>query len=560
MDRRPTSQPDGVLILGAGPTGLTLAISLAAHGIPFQIVDRKAGPSCDSKALALSIASQYGFELLGAGGRLGQHAGHLSRVNIFWEGRRLSSINLKQLDFHLQSFITQPQADTEQELIDLLAEQGHAISWQTKAVAAEQDAEGVSVDFECADGSRHTGRYAYAVGCDGKNSLLRPQIAGDFSGTDYPVYFVVGDYELNWDRPRDQGCYFVYEHTFFIILPVGERGWRVVVRHDGELPAGKPLASEEITDVVTRELGRDIFAGPPSWISRAPFYMRIADRLRNRRLFIAGDAAHLFSPIGGTGMNTGMQDALNLSWKLAYRLKGLAGEALLDTYEPERLEAIRTTAAVTDRSTRLITRLDRDPAMVQPMLPVMRNRRAFRSVLPTMHAGLGASSTQALAAAGGGTPVAGSKQAGDVCLGLGNLLQAIDCHYTDAPAPLTVIAYGNTLQTEADVQQWQGLAALKAAYGPLLQAIGLSRDPDIAWRLEGLLPAVDVQLANDALLRRTGIGQGGLLLVLPNGTIGYSGALADTGALDTWLARYFQRQPKASHGAAPALAEPAAAL
>ena len=549
MATPPHSLPAGVLIIGAGPTGLTLAISLAAHGVPFVIVDRKDGPCVDSKALAVNIASQYAFELLGLGKRLGTRAGHLRKLNVLWQGKRISAVDVGRLDFHLRSFLAQPQADTEQELIDTLAHFGHRVDWRVQVKSVVQDDTGVTVTMEGAEGEEETRRYAYAVGCEGKNSLVRQQIANDFSGVDYPVYFVVGDFALDWDRPRDQGYYYVYEHTFFIILPVGRDGWRVVVRHDGALPQDKPLTSAEITDVVSRELGRNIFMGEASWISRAPFYMRVSDRLQQGRLFIAGDAAHLFSPIGGTGMNTGMQDALNLGWKLAYRTKGLAGDALLATYEAERLEAIRATAAATDRSTRLITRIDRDPAAVQSMMPLMRNRPAFRAALPILHSGLGPSSVQALGEAGG-APMPGSRRAGEYCLGLGEVRGA-----GDTPARLSILAWQPDPLGHPDY--WRALEAITRRYPDATQTIVLVDDAATESELQRCFPALDAAIVNDTARRRSGLGAGGVLMVQPTGIVAYSGALADLDGLRAWLARYLQqaaeRQDSGVHAAQDAV-------
>lgn len=561
MSAHPEHPGPGVLIVGAGPTGLTLAIALASQGVPFQIVDRKSAPSRDSKALALNIAAQYSFELMGLGGRLGGSGCRLDRVNVFWEGRRLSAIDMRRLDFHQRAILTQPQADTERELIGMLASLGHAVRWQTQVLEVSQDAQGIRAVLEASDGTRTNCEHAYAVGCDGKGSLLRQAITPNFTGADYPVHFVVGDYRLNWGRPRNQGYYHVYEDTFFIILPVGDDAWRVVVRRDGEPPANREVASEEITAIVTAKLGSDPFEGPPTWLSRAPFYMRVADRLRHGRFFIAGDAAHLFSPIGGTGMNTGMQDALNLGWKLAFRLRGLAHDGLLDTYEAERLEAIRMTAAVTDRSTRLITRIDRDPSLVANMMPSMRNRPSFRHVLPVVHSGLGASSTQAMAVKGG-SPAPGSRRAGEFCLGLHGLLEDAASHGgPSGDVRLTVVARIHTAD-DHDLSDWRGLAGLVRDAGTVARIVVLTSDAGLARRLGSRAgDAVQVLWANEGMCRKLGVGPDAVIAAYPNGVIGYSGAwrdAQDTQSLRGFLSAYFVGVPGTSRP--PAAFQPSTAL
>jgi 2-polyprenyl-6-methoxyphenol hydroxylase-like FAD-dependent oxidoreductase len=521
-----------ILVVGAGPTGLTLAHSLAAHGADVTVVDHKPGPSRESKALALNVASQYGLELLGLANAVGHSGCHLRRVNLMWEGKRFSAVDLKHLDFHLKSVITQPQAQTERELIEALRLRNVSIHWNTQVTRVDASADGVEVELRSAAGDIAHHRFAYVAGCDGKNSVVRSAMDAKFTGHEYPMYFVVGDYMLTWDAPRDQGYYYIYEDTFFIVLPVGDEYWRVVVKHDGEVPLDGPPRSEEIVSCVSRFMSPELFAGEPTWISRAPFYLRLSDRLRRGRLVLAGDAAHLYSPIGGTGMNTGMQDALNLGWKLAYCATGRGRDGLLDSYEAERLEIIRTTAAMTDRSTRMITRLDRDTAMLAPMLPKLGNRASFRTVLPVVHAGLGVASRQALS--GRGQPAAGSRSAGDLCLGLGSLLAQL--HPTTAqparpPVVLAIMRVDSTSPSEAAAACAAELSALTRSFPDLLRGVLVgAADARIA-ELRATFPSLTALALDAEALRRLGAGPDSLLLVYPDGVIGYSGTWSDASAL-----------------------------
>src|SRR5690606_33838494 len=243
---------------------------------------------------------------------------------IWWRGRRLSRIDFRRASQAFGAFIAQPQAHTERDLLAQLQAKGHDVRWRTHVTAVQPSGDGVQVGWTSASSGCGGGGFAYVVGCDGKHSVVRPAMGASFNEMRYPMHFLLGDFRLRWDHPPNQALYSVWDDTFFIFVPLGADRWRVVLKQDGPLPA-TPLRAAELTQPIVDRLGRDIFNGePPVWLSRAPFYQSVADTLRAGRLLLAGDAAHLFSPIGGTGMNTGMQDALSLAWKLARVMDGRA--------------------------------------------------------------------------------------------------------------------------------------------------------------------------------------------------------------------------------------------
>lgn len=391
MKRTALSLPSRVLIVGAGPTGLALANCLAAHGIGFDIIDRKEQPSRDSKALAINVLTRFQLSLLGMSS-VGAHGHALRRLNVLWNGQRMTAADFGGLDFEFRDLIGQPQAQTEAELIACLASRGGAVRWETSLLHFDIGARGVRTRLERKGGETIEAEYDYVVGCDGKHSVVREHLGITLSGHDYPVHFVLGDYRVNWPLPRGQAYYFVYPDTFFIAVPLSGDEWRIVVKHDGPHDATVGLDPEHIPTCVSRLWGQAVGFSSPSWLSKAPFYLRRASSLGSGRVYICGDAAHLFSPIGGTGMNTGIQDALNLGWKLAYVLRGRApADSLLPTYEAERLPVIEQTARSTDHSTRLICGMAREPAHFGPWLPTMSNRPRLRRELPIAFSGLGVS-------------------------------------------------------------------------------------------------------------------------------------------------------------------------
>ena len=381
------SKSNAILIVGAGPTGLSLANDLARRKVPFKIIDSKSGPSSDSKGLAINISSQYGLRLIGVAPPLGSRGMPISRLNLYWNSTRFSAIDFSHLPTDVDSLITQPQAVTERELIQALESTGNRVHWGCKLTDIRETNNSVVAGYLNADGNFVEESFLFLIGCDGKHSRVRTQLNTAFEGKTYPMHFVLGDFQVEPGLADNQVHYFVYEDTFFIFVPIAKGTWRIVVKYDGELPQ-TPLSSHDISQIIARHFGDQLTLGDPLWISRAPFYNRIADKLSSKRLFIAGDAAHLFSPIGGTGMNTGIQDALNLGWKIAAVYHNISHENLLISYAQERLPAIREAANLSDLSTQLITRQLVDHPVLDKLVPCQRNRQFFKQVAPWLHSGL----------------------------------------------------------------------------------------------------------------------------------------------------------------------------
>jgi 2-polyprenyl-6-methoxyphenol hydroxylase-like FAD-dependent oxidoreductase len=378
---------NAILIVGAGPTGLTLANDLARRKVPFKIIDAKPCPSIDSKGLAINISSQYGFKLIGLNDVIGAGGKTISRLNLYWHGKKYSAINFKHLKSKIRSLITQPQSTTENRLLLALEEAGHKVFWSHKLIDLNEQNHQVQTKISDHQQNIAEEKFLYVVGCDGKYSRTRSHLETTFLGEDYDMHFVLGDFELDLNMSEHEVQYYIYADTFFILIPIAHNTWRIVVKYDGGVPE-QPASANEIRNIIARHFGNDFTLGEPIWISRAPFYNRVAGKLNSDRVFIAGDAAHLFSPLGGTGMNTGIQDALNLGWKLAYVYHGLSRPGLLNSYEKERLPAIQEAAGVSDLSTQLITRKISDHPTLDKLAPLLANRNYLRSVAPYLHSGI----------------------------------------------------------------------------------------------------------------------------------------------------------------------------
>jgi 2-polyprenyl-6-methoxyphenol hydroxylase-like FAD-dependent oxidoreductase len=502
-----------------------LANALAAYGVPFEIVDAKDAPNRDSKALVLNVASLAGLELLGV--RVGARGKPLRRANIFWQGRRLSAVDVSRVDYPNAHMIAQPQHQTEQDLLHALegaTASRSPVAWGTRLTGLTQAADHVSVEGVDAHGTAWRKEYSYVVGCDGKRSVVREALGIDLVGHDYSMHFVLGDFRLNWGAKDDAAYYHVDEDTFFIAVPLGEGQWRLVLKRDGA-PAQIEQSHDLLRRAAQRFLGADVTLGEPLWLSQAPFYERTATGLGTGRVLIAGDAAHLFSPIGGTGMNTGIQDALNLGWKLARVLRG-QGDAsrLLQSYLDERLEAAKGNAVATDRSTRLIARMDRDEASVLPFVPALRRRRILGRVLPMQVSGLTLRyASQAL--------VAGlSRGAGCFSLGF-NELRA---RAREAGMQPNAAAVWVMVLTSSGVSRdlFDHVTSRLQKFSELVHLVAVSEEGDVPSAAD----AVPRVVVSRRCLRRLQPSAGvTLLAVRPDGIVGFAGEVSELDQLSTYL-------------------------
>jgi 2-polyprenyl-6-methoxyphenol hydroxylase-like FAD-dependent oxidoreductase len=526
-------QGDEVLIVGAGPTGLTLAHALLAHGCVPRIVDLKAGPTHDSKALAINLASQYSFRLLGLTRKVGTSAAPIRSLAVFWRSRRLTRLDLGRLGVEPGHFLAQPQADTERELVAALAERGCEVQWKTRVLRCRSQPDGAHALIE-SGGSTREAQFSYIVGCDGPRSLVRRTIEADFSGRDYGMHFVLGDFVLAWDGRDDQAHYFVDEDGFIIVAPVGHGRWRVVVKVDGPLPPGDPDEGA-IERGLARHLPTARAVGRPVWLSHAPFYQRTADRLYRGRLLVAGDAAHLFSPIGGAGMNTGIQDAMNLGWKLALCVERRGSSALLESYASERLEAIRSTAAVTDESTRLICRLER--TVPRCLLPLPESRDFLRWSGPLRHSGLGQT------CAGGfvlPSPVEdGGVRAGGFYLPMVRLLSLV----AGAGGNRGIIVLAELSGAQSSWRPHaEGLEGLRRRFSPLVILVFLVAPLELPAAQQGCTGASLVPV-DDGVRTDLGVRPGCLLVIRPDGILAFTGSLGEVDAVSALLSRYLRPSP-----------------
>ncbi|MGW3094515.1 FAD-dependent monooxygenase [Streptomyces sp. NPDC001102] len=318
-----------VIVVGAGPTGLMLAGELSLNGVSVLVVDRLAEPIRESRALGFSARTIEEFAQRGLISRLGDvdviPFGHFGGVPLDYRVVKGGSYGARGI----------PQARTEAMLAGWIAERGVTVRRGIEVTGLTQDENAVTLHTADGDGAGVlTARYV--VGCDGARSVVRTAAGIDFSGTAPTVELRFADLSGVQLRPRFSGE--PVPGGMVMVLPLGPDRCRVIY-YDRAQPLRTtpgPITFAEVTEAFGRLSGEDISAATPLWVSSTTDVSRQAAQYRSGRVFVAGDAAHIHLPIGAQGMSAGIQDAVNLGWKLALTLKGHTGEQLLDTYHAER--------------------------------------------------------------------------------------------------------------------------------------------------------------------------------------------------------------------------------
>ena len=328
---------DDIVIIGAGPTGLMMACCLRLWGIPARIIDPKPGPLPATRALGVHARTLEAFRQLGIAdeavsrGQIGSH------VHFYVDGKQVQDVPIGRIGQGLSAFpyiLFLDQPITEQLLIDKLHDLGGSVDWHHKAVAVNGD----EVAIERPGGVTEYIAPRYIIGADGSNSVTRQGAGIPLRGNTRDQLFFVADLKVDGDIASDAISVFLCDAGFSAFFPkTGANLWRLVgVTPEGYQPNQDEIQFDEMRDLTMGLLQRDLDLGTPEWISTYRVHHRAADQFSKDSVFLAGDAAHVHSPIGAQGMNTGLLDAHNLAWKLAMVLKGKAGETLLASYDAER--------------------------------------------------------------------------------------------------------------------------------------------------------------------------------------------------------------------------------
>ena len=520
-----------VLIAGAGPTGLMLANQLARLGVDFRLVDGKAGPTRESRALGVQARTLELYAGLGIDAEAVRQGRPTQAANLYVGDRHVQRLPLGELGRDRTPYpyvLILEQSRNEQLLFERLQRSGRTVDWGCTLADFTPRDDGVAATLRHADGRTETLHCDWLVGCDGARSPVRERLGLAFTGGTYENAFYVADTAVDWPLPHGELTVCLSAETFVLFFPMpgGERRYRVI----GTLPAdtgvdAPALRFEDIEAALRAQLDIPVRFGDTAWFSAYRVHHRCVERLRLGRCLLAGDAAHVHSPVGAQGMNTGLQDACNLAWKLALVTRG-APESLLDTYHDERWPLAQRLLHTTDNAFRVVVgrsaplrwlRLQLFPRLA----PRLLGRPAVRRRLFGLVSQIALHYRDSRLSRPASPPLA---------VRAGDRLPYAEVGAPDADPPRSVYAWLDTpgfhlLLLSPHAADTDTLRAAAQAWQPRL---------DAAWPGLGRTRA----LAGDgaaALCRALGIGGPTTVVVRPDQYIGH--AFAGTGFAD--LARYF---------------------
>lgn len=496
-----------VLIVGAGPTGLVLALCLTRLGVAVRIVDRTAEPGTTSRALAVQGRTLEFYRQLGIADALIGRGVRIAGLNFWVRGARAARVPLTSIGEGMTPYpfaLVVAQDVHERFLVERLEASGVKVERRTELIRLEPQGGHVRAVLRHQDGSEETVDASYLAGCDGASSTVREGLALGFPGGTYAGLFYVADVEAAGPAIDGELHVDLEEADFLLVFPLQGKGRLRLVGIVREPPDGgdRTLTFDAVRGRALEHLALDVVK--VNWFSTYRVHHRVANRFREGRAFLLGDAAHIHSPVGGQGMNTGIGDAVNLAWKLAAVLHGNATDRLLETYEPERIAFARRLVATTDRAFTLVTRRGRIARWVRirivPRLaPILFRLPPLRRLLFRTLSQIGVGYRDSPLSTGAAGAIHGGDRLPWVATGAGS----------DNFAPLASLAW----QVHVYGEPPGGLAEACAELGLPLHAF--------AWR-----PG----------MWRAGLRDGSLYLVRPDGYV----ALADRRAASGPLRDYFR--------------------
>lgn len=341
-----------ILIVGAGPTGLAHALWLTKQGIRVRIIDKSRGPGETSRAMAVQARTLEFYRQLDLADAVVAAGYKTPAMNMWAGGKRQAQVKLLDAGQGISPYpfvLVYPQDRHERLLVDRLQTLGVDVERQTELLAFGDKGDQVIARLKHKDGQEETCEALYLVGCDGARSPIRHQIGSGFEGGTYKQIFYVADVVASGVNPAGEAQLAFEKSEFILMMPYTQTNqYRLIgIVRDERAQHPESLTFEDVGQEAINAL--NITIEQVNWFSTYRVHHRITDHFRKGRVFLLGDAAHVHSPVGGQGMNTGIMDAINLAWKLTAVVKGQAPDSLLDSYETERKAFARTLVETTDR-------------------------------------------------------------------------------------------------------------------------------------------------------------------------------------------------------------------
>lgn len=342
-----------VLVVGAGPTGLTVAVSLWQQGVPCRVIDKLLEPSDKSKALAIHARSLEMFEIMGLADKMVGQGNICGGFSMYTGKTRLARVSTADVDSPFPYILMLSQAEIERILTAKLESLGGKIERGVELTAMSEVKEAVSVTLNHSNGEEETATYSWVVGCDGAHSKVRKLLNLTFEGSAYEEQFGLADIDIDSGIAEDEVTTFFHEDGALVFFPMGNGRFRTLANVEEATVSGDAPSREFMQALLDKRGPGNVKIEKTYWLAWFRIHRRSVGKYRVGRAFVAGDAAHIHSPVGGQGMNTGMQDGHNLAWKLAMVVRGEADEKLLDSYEEERHPIGQMLLKGTDMATKL---------------------------------------------------------------------------------------------------------------------------------------------------------------------------------------------------------------
>ncbi|MGE8066650.1 FAD-dependent monooxygenase [Pseudomonas sp. NPDC089569] len=347
-----------VLIIGAGPTGLVLALWLSNLGIRPRIVDKSSAPGTTSRALAVQARTLELYRQLDLADAVIEHGHRVAAANFWVKGDAVARLPLSRVGEGLTPYAFLeifPQDEHERLLIDSLEAFGITVERNTELLGFEESGDGITATLRLPDGQQEICQTCYLAGCDGARSIVRKTLDTGFPGGTYQQIFYVADVQASGPTFNGELHVDLDEADFLAVFPLAGEGRARLIGtvRDERAEQAETLRFEDVSSRAITHMKVKI--EQLNWFSTYRVHHRVANHFRTGRAFLLGDAAHVHSPAGGQGMNTGIGDAINLAWKLAAVLTGGAEAGLLATYETERIAFARKLVATTDRVFTFVT-------------------------------------------------------------------------------------------------------------------------------------------------------------------------------------------------------------
>lgn len=347
-----------VLIVGAGPAGLMMACRLAIHQVPFRIIDKNESSSENSGALIVQARSLEIFEQMGIASEAISEGIIANKVNILYNGNKITSTVINDIGGNLSQFpflLMLEQSKTEKLLLKFIGERGHAVERGVRFKNYIQDKETITSVVILPDGSEQSIVSKYIIAADGANSIIRDFLNIPFEGKTYPKPIFILDCKAQTELIPGEISFAFSNSSVAGFFPLKDSRWRIDSNLPPELEKRDKITFEDIEKDFHLWTRMNVTFQGYEWFSVAHSHQKYAGSIRVGNCFLIGDAAHVNTPVGAQGMNTGLQDAFNLAWKLAFVIKCKAKSELLDTYTTERAGISKGFARYADIVFKLVT-------------------------------------------------------------------------------------------------------------------------------------------------------------------------------------------------------------